>query len=248
MPKIVFLGTNGWYDSETGNTISILIKTEQYDIVLDAGYGIWKLGQYVNDEKPVYLFISHFHIDHIAGMHTVALNTFSKGLSILIPDGGTELLNSIMSLPYTIPLKNLSFQTKILEVPQRRKDLPFTAEFLPMVHAAFTLGVRLEIDDKVVTYCPDTGYCDNAVKLAHNADLLIADCAFRPNEIDFAWPHLNPEMAARIANEAKVKQLALTHFDAKRYETLQHRQEAENKAKETFENSCMTTDGMILDL
>ena len=248
MPKIIFLGTNGWYDSETGNTISILIKTEQYDIVLDAGNGIWKLGQYANDEKPVYLFISHFHIDHIAGMHTMALNTFSKGLSILVQDGSVEHLNRIMSLPYTIPLENLPFETKILEVPLRRKDLPFKAEFLPMVHSAFTLGVRLEVDDKVITYCPDTGYCSNAVHLALNADLLIADCAFKPNQLDVAWPHLNPEMAARIAHEAKVKQLALTHFDAKRYETVQHRQEAENKAKETFENSRMTTDGMILEL
>jgi ribonuclease BN (tRNA processing enzyme) len=248
LPKIIFLGTNGWYDSETGNTIAILVRTEQYDIVLDAGYGISKLGQYTNDEKPVYLFISHFHIDHIAGIHTLALNTFSKGLSILIQDGGTELLNRILCLPYTIPLEELPFETKILEVPQRRKDLPFKAEFLPMAHSVFTLGVRLEVDKKVITYCADTGYCDNALKLALNADLLIADCAYKPNEIDAAWPHLNPEMAARIANEANVKKLALTHFDAKRYETIRHRQEAENKAREIFENSYMTTDGMMLEL
>jgi ribonuclease BN (tRNA processing enzyme) len=248
LPKIIFLGTNGWYDSETGNTISILVQTEHYDIVLDAGYGIWKLGQYANGEKPVYLFISHFHIDHIAGMHTIALNTFSKGLSILIQDGGTELLNRIIRLPYTIPLEDLPFETTILEVPQRREDLPFKAEFLPMLHPVFTLGVRLEVDGKVITYCPDTGYCGNALKLALNADLLIADCAYKPNEVDVAWPHLNPEMAARIANEANVKKLVLTHFDAKRYETIRHRQEAENKAKETFENSYLTTDGMILEL
>jgi hypothetical protein len=60
--------------------------------------------------------------------------------------------------------------------------------------------------------------------------------------------YLGQRTPPRIANEAKVKQLALTHFDAKRYETMQHTQEAENKAKKTSENSCMTTDGMILDL
>jgi ribonuclease BN (tRNA processing enzyme) len=36
MPKIIFMGTNGWYDSKTGNTISILIEAEEYDVVLGA--------------------------------------------------------------------------------------------------------------------------------------------------------------------------------------------------------------------
>jgi len=35
--QVTFLGTNGWYDSATGNTVSALISTENYDIILDAG-------------------------------------------------------------------------------------------------------------------------------------------------------------------------------------------------------------------
>jgi ribonuclease BN (tRNA processing enzyme) len=35
--KIIFLGTNGWYDTKTGNTVSILIVTKEHNIVLDAG-------------------------------------------------------------------------------------------------------------------------------------------------------------------------------------------------------------------
>jgi len=246
--KIIFLGTNGWYDSETGNTISILIDAEQYGVVLDAGYGISKLIKCMKSDKPVYLFISHFHIDHIAGMHTLAMNSFSKGLFVLVQEGGTELLNRIMSAPYTIPLEELPFMSTILEVPQNAGRLPFKAEFLQLDHTGTTLGARLMIDGKVITYCPDTGYCSNAVKLAREADLLITECAFRPGESSSAWPHLNPETAARIAKEAKVKRLALTHFDAQRYDSLQHRQEAEIKAKLTFENSCITTDGMVIDL
>ena len=41
--KITFLGTNGWYDSATGNTPSALIDTKDYYIILDAGFGIHKL-------------------------------------------------------------------------------------------------------------------------------------------------------------------------------------------------------------
>ncbi len=242
------MGTNGWYDSETGNTISILIEAEDYYVVLDAGYGISKLSRCMKGEKPVYIFISHFHIDHIAGLHTIAMNSFSRGLSILVHKGGVEVLKRIMSHPYTIPLEELPFRSTIVEVPQSAGDLPFEAEFLPLDHMGVTLGVRLAIDGRVITYCPDTGYCSNAVKLAHEADLVITECAFRPGENSTAWPHLNPETAARIANEAKAKKLALTHFDAQRYDTIQQRREAETEARRTFENSCMTTDGTVLEL
>ena len=37
MIEVVFLGTTGWYDTKAGNTISTLVKTRDYNIVLDAG-------------------------------------------------------------------------------------------------------------------------------------------------------------------------------------------------------------------
>jgi len=248
MAKVVFLGTNGFYDSGTGNTVSILIEGNDYYIVLDAGYGIWKLGQYLQADKPVYLFISHFHLDHIVGLHTLAINKFSEGLNIITQTGGAEILNTIVNFPFTIPFKDLPFSTKIIEVPGNKGELPFKADFLPMVHAAPTIGMRMEIDNRVIAYCPDTGFCENAVALARESDLLIAECAFRPDETDETWPHLNPETAARIACDAKAGRLVLVHFDALRYANIEARIEAEQKAREIFEASCMSMDGMEIEI
>ncbi len=248
MPKIVFMGTNGFYDSETGNTVSILIETVEHCIVLDAGYGIWKLGQYVRDDKPVFLFINHFHLDHIVGLHTLALNKFSRGLHIITQEGGTELLDTIVGFPFTIPFKELPFSTRIIEVPGGEGELPFAAQFLPMVHAAPTMGMRMEVDGRVIAYCPDTGFCENALSLARKADLLIAECAFRPGESDASWPHLNPETAARIAREAGAKKLVLVHFDAFQYATIEARIKAEQKAREVFESSYISMDGAEVEL
>jgi len=50
--SIHFLGTNGWYDTDTGNTICILIDTEEYGIILDAGNGIYKLDTLTSLNKP----------------------------------------------------------------------------------------------------------------------------------------------------------------------------------------------------
>ena len=45
--RVIFLGTNGWYDTETGNTICTLVQTERYDILLDAGNGIHRAEHYL---------------------------------------------------------------------------------------------------------------------------------------------------------------------------------------------------------
>lgn len=80
--KVTFLGTNGWYDTVTGNTCSVLVQSAEYDIIFDAGNGIAKADRYITQKKPVYLFLSHFHIDHIAGLHTLCKFRLRKGLKI----------------------------------------------------------------------------------------------------------------------------------------------------------------------
>jgi ribonuclease BN (tRNA processing enzyme) len=248
MIKVVFLGTNGWFDTDTGNTISILVDTSKFYIVLDAGNGIHKLSRYTTKAKPVYIFLSHFHLDHVAGLHTLLLNEFPKGLSIIVQENGRKILDTLVNLPFTMPLARLPFSTKVLEVPKNSMDLPFKAEFLPMTHSSLTLGVRLEIEGKTISYCPDTGYCKNAVKLAQNADLLVTECALRCGEVNPDWPHLNPEFAARIAVESGAKKLVLTHFDAKKYPDFKSRAEAEKVARGIFENSYASRDGMEIEV
>lgn len=242
--NLLFLGTNGWYDTDTGNTISLLLKTKDHQIVLDAGSGFSKLNRYIDENRPVFLFLSHFHLDHTIGLHTLVKNRFPKGITIIVHEGGTEILTRFINLPFSKPLKDMPFKTNILEVPQKITDLPFRATVLPMVHSSLTLGIRLEIDQKVIAYCPDTGYCENAVQLAGNADLLITECAFPPNRSNPSWPHLNPETAARIAREAGAKKLALVHFDASLYPDLKSRANAEKAARKIFRNTIASQDGM----
>ena len=86
--------------------------------------------------------------------------------------------------------------------------LPFALDCRFLVHASPCLGYRFDLDGKIITYCPDTGVCENAVLLAEDADLLIAECAHLPGEKNPAWPHLNPQDAADIARQAKAKRLA----------------------------------------
>ena len=72
---------------------------------------------------------------------------------------------------------------------------------------------------QVVAFVMDTRMCDNAFELARDADMLICESTYLEMDATRAKDngHLTAKQAARIAKEAKVKTLVLTHF-SRRYE------------------------------
>jgi len=242
----VFPGTNGWFETETGNTLCTLIKTEDYDIVLDAGSGFFKLDKYIDGTKPVYLFLSHFHMDHISGLHGLSKINCASGLFIAGQEGTRRIINYLVNKPFTVSLDKLKYKVEVLELPEDKEKIPFEVESLPLLHSDTCLGYRITVDKHIVAFCTDTGYCENAVILGRNADLLITECAFLPGEENKEWPHLNPETAARIALEAGAKKLILTHFDAARYLTIEMRKAAEAAARKVFPDTMAAVD--LLDI
>jgi len=244
----IFLGTNGWFETETGNTLCTLIKTDAYDIVFDAGSGFYKIDKYIDGTKPVYLFLSHFHMDHITALHGLSKINCGKGLFIAGQEGTRGVINLLVNKPFTVPLDELKYKTEVLELPADASRIPFDVESLPLLHSDQCLGYRITVDDRVVAFCTDTGYCENAVELARNADLLITECAHLAGEENKEWPHLNPETAARIACESGAKKLVLTHFDAARYLTNGMRKDAETAARSVFPCSLAAYDLMNLEI
>ena len=70
-----------------------------------------------------------------------------------------------------------------------------------------------EIGRKFV-YCTDTVYCENAVELAQDADVLIHEATFAHQDAQLAFDrlHSTSTMAAQVALLAGVKKLIMTHF------------------------------------
>lgn len=253
--KIIFLGTNGWYSSPTGDTPCILIDAKDQYVVLDAGNGIYKLDKYIKDDKPISLFISHFHIDHVSGLHTLAKFDFKQGIDVYVGVGRSKDFETLVNPPFTVGYKpkpenivKLKTEIRLNELTEEGENIPYRAAAIKQHHGYVDHSFRFELEGKTIAYTGDCGFTDQAEKLAKDADLLICECANKKTKEPDLWGHFDPTQAGNLAKECKVKQLILTHFGAHLYTTLDERKLAENEAKKIFPQTTAALDGMELTL
>lgn len=246
--KITFLGTNGWYDTATGNTPCVMVDTDEAYIIFDAGSGFNKVRGLVAEDKPVMLFLSHLHLDHIIGLHTLPLFRIKRGIDIYVPEESGKLLRGFMRRPFTSAPARLSTRLRFHSLNGKVK-LPFGFEMRKLRHSVPCYGYRIGIEGKTVSYCTDTGDCRNLRKLASEADILITECAMAPGDRSLKLFHITPEAAARAASAAGAKRLALFHFDPVKYPSFSDRDAAEKAARGIFPDAVAARDGteILLD-
>jgi len=242
--KIIFLGTNGWYDTKTGNTICTFVETDKYNLIFDAGNGFSKLDRYINFDKPAYLFLGHLHIDHIEGLHTLAKINKKLDLNIYCFEGYIKKLKYLLDSPFTANPKELSINVKFHSFKEGEYKSPFNFTIKKLLHANGAFGFRINLDGKILSYCSDTAVCENDKQLSKDADLLIHECSFFEKPKSNEWGHSSPTEVAEMALEQGVKKLALTHFAADIYSSKMQRDKTEKLAKSIFPNSFAAKDDL----
>jgi len=94
-------------------------------------------------------------------------------------------------------------------------------------------------------YCTDTIFCDNAVKLSKNVDLLVHESTFSDKDEEMALEklHSTTTMAAKTALLSNAKKLVLTHLSP-RYTPKSAVKPADllNEAKKIFPNTFLAKD------
>jgi ribonuclease Z len=95
---------------------------------------------------------------------------------------------------------------------------------------------------RIVTILGDTRFCESAIALARDADLLIHEATFSKGEekLAFDYFHSTTHQAAEVAKRAGSKQLCLTHISS-RYDR-QAWQELVEEAQEVFANTDIAED------
>ncbi|MDP2340190.1 MAG: MBL fold metallo-hydrolase [Deltaproteobacteria bacterium] len=159
---------------------------------------------------------------------------FSPADLMIDPKGGVRAaLASQMTPPnFPVGLDAMRADMKFFDVPEgERIDLtPFVSvRHTSVDHPNGCVSWRVDGGGRSVVYATDLELAegkqgavfDGLVELAHNADLLIFDAMYTPEEYEGGagrmsrkgWGHSTFEMGAAVAQAAGVKQLALFHHD-----------------------------------
>lgn len=81
-----------------------------------------------------------------------------------------------------------------------------------IINGADLCGAKEE--GRKLAYCTDTIYCDNAVSLSQDADVVIHEATFSHQDAELAFQrlHSTSTMAAQVALAARAKLLIMSHF------------------------------------
>ena len=167
------------------------------------------------------IWISHFHLDHMGGFAPFLFGARwapqiqgrIKPLRVFGPNGLRRIIDTIND-SNNYKLFQQAFTVEIVEVGP---DADF--EILPGVsastfstpHTEESLALRLKDEEsKLFVYTSDTGFSENLVPFAKNADLLLMECSFRRNKP--VQKHLDLVDAMRLAHECAPRKLVLTHL------------------------------------
>ena len=249
-----------------GNTSCVEVRASTGEaLILDAGTGIRGLGYALAAEAggepiSVDVLFSHFHWDHLQGLPFFAPlyggSNEVRFFSVVDDDRLGLLLQGQMSFPYfPVPFSELaaSVETHRVAVGETFRVGPFTVRAFPLSHPQGAHGFRIEYDGVSVVYATDYEHGDPVAdeglrEVARNADVLISDAQFTPDEYEIrkGWGHTTWEQAAQLAADAGVERLLLFHHDPAHDDAALER--IRDQARERFAATDLAVEGLEIHL
>lgn len=251
-----------------GNTSCILVSFDNGRIgILDAGTGIRKLGHdilssRIEQHDNIFIGLSHTHWDHIQGFpfFKPAYDP-TRQFTIAIGGRGSKAVNleSIFATQmqreyFPVSLSEMGAKISFWQPELTNFIAPsgISIHISEHNHPGNAYGYRISEGAKTLVYCTDVEHGDsldpNVIKLAHNADLLIHDAQYTPEELKEkkGWGHSSWEQAIEVALRAKVRNLALFHHDPEHDDSFLA--QVEKECQRLFANAFLARDGMVITL
>jgi ribonuclease BN (tRNA processing enzyme) len=218
--QITILGSGTCVPSLKRSACSLLLEIEKNKILVDTGPGttrrLLEAGVYINQLD--HIFYSHFHPDHISELISILFALKYSGLkrnnplTIIAGNGFLNFYDRLKSVfGHWIELDTLILDEMNTFTPDHRKFDGFDVNSIPTNHNPESLSYRFTSSAGAsVVYTGDTDECPQLFQIAKDADLFICESAMPDDhKVD---GHLTPSLAGKIACDANVSQLVLTHL------------------------------------
>ena len=208
--ELTVLGMNGPFPAPGGATSGYLLSEGETRIQFDLGSGtLANLTALTAPEKLTALLLSHWHYDHCSDVLPLIFRleaTAEQPLHVYAPVDEKSLVRQAvqgcakMVLHDVAPGDNLLLGDVEVSVHQARHPVP-------------AVMYRATAGSKVLCYTGDTNTVDGLTEFAQGATLLLADGLFPEQAWGEGKPHLSAVLAAKLAQEAQVKRLVITHLN-----------------------------------
>lgn len=210
------------------NEAAHLLEIDDFNILLDCSEGTRaRLDRIKFDYYNLNaIFISHYHPDHfdldpfIQSFFGRSRKDKKKLLSIYGPKNIENIFAESWNYkhrkehyPKELGDLNLRFE----EYGDGQKINLNGIEITPykVVHMYMdAYSFRVKIGDRILAYSGDSGECEGLVESAKNADIFLCEAATNIGE-EIMEGHLNPYQVGKIAKNADVNHLILTHYTGK---------------------------------
>ncbi len=240
--KLRLWGTRGSLPSAGPETVryggnSSCVEVRPRDgglVVLDAGSGLRRLGEHVDEVERVDVLLTHLHLDHILGLGFFApLYRPDVEVHLWGPSSSRYDLRARLHRYLNPPL----FPVRLADLPSRvvlHDVSPGSFELLRMrvtadlvCHPGLCLGYRLSDEEGTMTYLPDHEPAlgraafpterewTSGTDLSLQADLLIHDAQYTDEEYGAkaGWGHSTVSHAVAFARLVQARHLLAFHHD-----------------------------------
>ncbi len=217
MLEISLIGTGTAIPVNRHSPASMLVHADGKRLLLDIGPGtLSRLEQAgVSYDQIDELLLTHFHPDHSLDLATLLLifnyapnASRSRPFTITGPVGIEDFLIRMYALYPDLP--PLGYKLELHPVHRENFEIgKIKLQAAPTGHTANSVAYRLEFEGHSMVYSGDASQNGELVNLAAGVDLLIGECSFPAG-----WEtedHLNAESLGRLATQAGVKSLLVTH-------------------------------------
>ncbi len=213
--ELTVFGHWGGYPLANDGTSSYLLTEGDFHLLIDVGASAVSIMQnYMHPNDLDAVIISHYHPDHVADVGILQ---------------HIRLLSSSEDRPPVLPIYahkedargysylDMNGVSKAHEY-RANEELtigPFQIRFLKTIHPVPCYAMRIEANGKALVYTADSAYQEAFIPFTKGADLLITDTNFFKDMAGKSKVHMASVEAGKVAQEAGVKMLLLSHLPQK---------------------------------